>query len=69
MKNEPEKIPFQKVTFTIPADLLDKIDRAAAADRRSRSQWMALQLEAMLPPALEPVESDAADPAKMRPAG
>lgn len=48
MKSDDEKIPFPKVTFTIPASLLERIDGAASADKRSRSQWMALQLERIL---------------------
>ena len=70
MKSDAEKVPFPKVTFTIPASLLEKIDNAAAADSRSRSQWMALQFERFLAEGsakhapLESVESTAPVPAK-----
>lgn len=72
MKSDAEKVPFPKVTFTIPASLLEKIDNAAAADSRSRSQWMALQFERFLAESdvrhapLESVESAAPVPAKKR---
>ena len=72
MKSDPEKIPFPKVTFTIPASLLEKIDRAAVADKRSRSQWMAVQFERFLAEGsvkhapLESVESPAPVQAKRR---
>ena len=56
MKPDPEKKKFQKVTFTIPVHLLEKIDRAAEADNRSRSQWMALQFANALPEELKLVK-------------
>lgn len=74
MKSDDEKIPFPKVTFTIPASLLERIDGAASADKRSRSQWMALQLERILneeeaAARLEVVESSESAPAKKRAGG
>lgn len=41
---------------TMPADLLRRIDRAAAADRRSRSQWIVRMCERALEGAMTTTE-------------
>lgn len=51
-----------KVSISFPPELLERIDRKAAADRRPRSQWIALQLERMFE------ESDPAGTGPKRPA-
>jgi metal-responsive CopG/Arc/MetJ family transcriptional regulator len=51
MKNKTsthQKEPVAKVSVSFPPELLQQIDREAAADHRSRSQWIALQLERLL---------------------
>ena len=44
----PANEPFDKISFSLPHSLLEKIDTLAAADRRSRSGWLVLHLEQLL---------------------
>lgn len=44
----PANEPFDKISFSLPHSLLEKIDALAAADRRSRSSWLVLHLEQLL---------------------
>jgi hypothetical protein len=44
----PANEPFDKISFSLPHSLLEKIDALATADRRSRSSWLVLHLEQLL---------------------
>ena len=65
--------PVAKISVSFPSDLLERIDSLAAADRRPRSQWIAIQLERLIMEdeqarhaPLEAVESSTPVPAKRR---
>lgn len=47
-----------KVSISFPQELLERIDREAAADRRPRSQWIALQLEKLFADDPKPAETN-----------
>lgn len=36
---------YDKISFNLPHELLEKIDRAAAQDHRSRTSWLIHNLE------------------------
>lgn len=45
-KHTPERSPDQdRITFSLPKRLKDRIDLECAKDRRTRSQWLNIQLE------------------------
>lgn len=46
--NQEPETGVAKISVSMPPDLLRKIDLRAAEDHRSRSQWIALQIERLM---------------------
>jgi len=44
----PHSEPYDKISVNVPHSLLEKIDEAAAKDRRNRTSWLIYNLEQLL---------------------
>jgi len=69
MKTPPKTTPKRsddqdRITFSLPKKLKERIDLECKNDRRTRSQWLILQLEKICGVSLEVVEAEKNSKAK-----